>query len=203
MRMEARAPCAETESDVWESTYMIMGLWTGSGLRWRQRVALKLWIWKKKMERLVRVDMGIPRLVSKLPERILVDGREREFVGIDVGNPHAVYFCPDVDSLDLEKIGPAYECHPRFPDRVNTEFTRIIDRKHIQMRVWERGSGETWACGTGATACAVAAMMSGLVEDSVEVRLKGGNLQIRWDRTEGHVYMTGPAVEVFCGEIVV
>ena len=71
------------------------------------------------------------------------------------------------------------------------------------MRVWERGSGETWACGTGATACAVAAMMSGLVEDSVEVRLKGGNLQIRWDRTEGHVYMTGPAVEVFCGEIVV
>ena len=140
---------------------------------------------------------------SKLPERILVDGREREFVGIDVGNPHAVYFCPDVDSLDLEKIGPAYECHPRFPDRVNTEFTRIIDRKHIQMRVWERGSGETWACGTGATACAVAAMMSGLVEDSVEVRLKGGNLQIRWDRTEGHVYMTGPAVEVFCGEIVV
>ena len=152
---------------------------------------------------LVRVDMGIPRLVSKLPERILVDGREREFVGIDVGNPHAVYFCPDVDSLDLEKIGPAYECHPRFPDRVNTEFTRIIDRKHIQMRVWERGSGETWACGTGATACAVAAMMSGLVEDSVEVRLKGGNLQIRWDRTEGHVYMTGPAVEVFCGEIVV
>ena len=84
----------------------------------------------------VQVDMGVPVLTS------------------DVGNPHAVYFCPEIDQLDLERIGPGYECHPRFPDRVNTEFVRIIDRKHLQMRVWERGSGETWACGTGATACA-------------------------------------------------
>ena len=147
----------------------------------------------------VRVDMGIPRLMSRLPEPILVDGREQEFIEIDVGNPHAVYFCQDIDGLDLEKIGPAYECHPRFPDRVNTEFTRIIDRKHIQMRVWERGSGETWACGTGATACAVAAMMSGLVENSVEVRLKGGILHIQWDRVGGHVFMTGPAAFICDG----
>ncbi len=151
----------------------------------------------------VRIDMGIPRLMSRLPEPILVDGREQEFIEIDVGNPHAVYFCQDIDGLDLQKIGPAYECHPRFPDRVNTEFTRIIDRKHIQMRVWERGSGETWACGTGAAACAVAAMMSGLVENSVEVRLKGGILHIQWDRVGGHVFMTGPAVEVYCGEIII
>lgn len=149
----------------------------------------------------VKVDMGIPKLISGLPEKIVVDGTEQEFVGIDVGNPHAVYFCRDIDGLDLKKIGPAYECHPRFPGRVNTEFTQIVDRKHIRMRVWERGSGETLACGTGATACAVAAMMSGLTEDSVEVELKGGSLQIQWDRAGEHVFMTGPAVEVFSGEI--
>ncbi len=151
----------------------------------------------------VQVDMGVPVLTSELPERIVAGGMEQEFVGIDVGNPHAVYFCPEIDQLDLERIGPGYECHPRFPDRVNTEFVRIIDRKHLQMRVWERGSGETWACGTGATACAVAAMMLGLTEDAVEVQLKGGCLQIRWDRESGHAFMTGPAVEVFCGEIEV
>lgn len=148
-----------------------------------------------------RVDMGEPRLVSSLPEKIVVDGREREFVGINVGNPHAVYCCDDIDELDLEKIGPAFECHPRFPDRVNTEFIHIIDRKHIQMRVWERGSGETLACGTGATASAVAGAMLGLTEDTVEVQLKGGKLIIEWDRKSGHVFMTGPAVEVFHGEI--
>lgn len=149
----------------------------------------------------VQVDMGIPKLNSKLPERITVEGKELEFVGIDVGNPHAVYFLREIDRLELEKIGPAYECHPRFPDRVNTEFVQIVDRRHIRMRVWERGSGETWACGTGATACAVAAMMSGLAEDQVEVQLKGGNLQIYWNRESGHAFMTGPAVEVFQGEI--
>ena len=106
-----------------------------------------------------------------------------------------------MDGLDLEKIGPDFENHERFPDRVNSEFVRVIDREHVQMRVWERGSGETWACGTGATACAVASMMHGLVEDEVEVQLRGGNLQIRWDRESGHVFMTGPAVEVFNGEI--
>ena len=104
-------------------------------------------------------------------------------------------------SLDLEKIGPAFEMHERFPDRVNSEFIRVIDRRHLQMRVWERGSGETWACGTGATASAVASMMLGLVENTVEVQLIGGNLEITWDRESGHVYMTGPAVEVFTGEI--
>lgn len=151
----------------------------------------------------VQVDMGVPALTSRLPEKILVEGREQQFVGIDVGNPHAVYFCPEIEHLDLEKIGPGYENHSRFPDRVNTEFVRILDRRHLQMRVWERGSGETWACGTGATASAVAAVMMGLAEDMVEVQLKGGRLQIRWDRESGHAFMTGPAVEVFWGEIEV
>lgn len=150
----------------------------------------------------VKVDMGIPTLTSELPETIVVDGKNLEFTGIDVGNPHAVYYVEDVDGLDLEAIGPAFETHERFPDRVNTEFVRLIDRKHIQMRVWERGSGETWACGTGATACAVASMMLGLVDDAVEVQLRGGNLLIEWDRASGHVYMTGGATEVFRGEII-
>lgn len=150
----------------------------------------------------VKVDMGIPTLTSELPEAIVVDGKNLQFTGIDVGNPHAVYYVDDVDGLNLEQIGPAFETHERFPDRVNTEFVRLIDRAHIQMRVWERGSGETWACGTGATACAVASMMLGLVDDAVEVQLRGGNLLIEWDRASGHVYMTGGATEVFRGEII-
>ena len=149
----------------------------------------------------VKVDMGVPELTSELPETITVSGEKLEFVGISVGNPHAVYYRDEIESLDLEKIGPAFEHHERFPDRVNTEFIRVIDRSHIQMRVWERGSGETWACGTGATASAVASMMLGLVEDSVEVQLRGGNLRIEWDRRSSHVFMTGPATEVFHGEI--
>ncbi|MDD3251823.1 MAG: diaminopimelate epimerase [Lachnospiraceae bacterium] len=149
----------------------------------------------------VTVDMGVPELTSELPEPICVDGENLTFTGISVGNPHAVYYRDDVDSLDLEKIGPAFEHHERFPDRVNSEFIRIIDRKHMQMRVWERGSGETWACGTGATASAVASMMLGLVDDTVEVQLRGGCLEIFWDRESGHAFMTGPAVEVFHGEI--
>ncbi len=148
------------------------------------------------------VDMGVPRLISDLPEKIFVEGREQTFVGISVGNPHAVYFRSGIDELDLEKIGPGYENHERFPERVNTEFVQVIDRGCVRMRVWERGSGETWACGTGATACAAACMLMGYTDDTVRVRLRGGTLTIRWDRSgSGHIFMTGPAVEVFCGEI--
>ena len=116
----------------------------------------------------VKVDMGVPKLTSELPEN--PDRRKNPGIYRNrCGNPHAVYYVDDVDCLDLEKIGPAYEMHERFPDRVNSEFIRVIDRTHLQMRVWERGSWETWACGTGATASAVASMMLGLVEDTVEV----------------------------------
>ena len=149
---------------------------------------------------MIRVDMGEPEVTSQLPEKITVSGKDLEFVGISVGNPHAVYFMDEIDSLDLEKIGPAFETHTRFPDRVNTEFVRIIDREHIQMRVWERGSGETWACGTGATASAVASVLMGYTEQKVDVALKGGHLLIEWDRESNHVYMTGPTAEVFHGE---
>lgn len=147
------------------------------------------------------VDMGRVELTSDLPEKIVVDGSEQEFVGISTGNPHAVYFRKDIDSLDLEKIGSAYENHSRFPNRVNSEFARIVDRSHIRMRVWERGSGETLACGTGAVAVAVAAALMGYADNRVDVSLKGGTLTIFWDRESGRAYMTGPAVEVFNGEI--
>lgn len=148
------------------------------------------------------VDMGEPVLTSELPEEISVEGKKWEFTGIDVGNPHAVYFLDEIDSLNLEQMGPAFEFHDRFmPDRVNSEFIRVIDRTHIQMRVWERGSGETWACGTGATASAMAAILLGLTEDEVLVSLRGGDLKIRLDRESGHLFMTGPAVEVFHGAI--
>ncbi len=148
----------------------------------------------------ITVDMGEGRLTSALPEAITVNGQEQSFVGISTGNPHAVLFLPEIDSLDLEKIGPSYEFHPRFqPERVNTEFIRVIDRTHLQMRVWERGSGETWACGTGATASVLAAIQMGYIEDQAEVALRGGTLTIRLDRKTNHLFMTGPAVEVFSG----
>lgn len=152
--------------------------------------------------RRLTVDMGEARLTSELPEPINVDGRDYSFVGISVGNPHAVYFMDSIDDLRLDRIGPSFEMHPRFqPDRVNTEFIQLVDRNHIRMRVWERGSGETWACGTGATASAAAAILLGYTEDEVEVELRGGKLRIRLDRESGHLFMTGSAVEVFRGDI--
>lgn len=149
----------------------------------------------------VSVDMGEPELTSELPEPIAIEGKSYEFVGISVGNPHAVYVMDEIDHLDLEKIGPGFEHHQRFPDRTNSEYIQILDRSHIKMRVWERGSGETWACGTGATASAVAGILLGHLDDKVEVTLKGGTLVIEWNRETNHVFMTGPAVEVFHGEI--
>lgn len=149
----------------------------------------------------ITVDMGIPEVTSQLPESIRVSGADYEFIGISVGNPHAIYYMDGIDELDLESIGPAFENHERFPERTNSEFIEVINKNYIRMRVWERGSGETWACGTGATASAVASALSGRTEDTVEVELKGGNLTIHWDREgSGHVFMTGPAVEVFQGE---
>lgn len=148
----------------------------------------------------VTVDMGEPELTSLLPEPICVDGKDYEFVGISVGNPHAVYFMEDIDSLDLERIGSAFEHHERFPERTNTEFIQLVDRSHIRMRVWERGSGETMACGTGACAALVAAVLNHKAGPIAAVKLRGGALTVCWDQEDGHVYMTGPAVTVFEGE---
>lgn len=150
---------------------------------------------------MITVDMGVPKLTSKLPEGICVRGQNYEFTGISMGNPHAVYYMDEIDSLDLEKTGPDFETHLRFPERTNSEFVQVVDKGLIRMRVWERGSGETYACGTGAAACAVASALRGFTLDKAQVRLKGGSLFIDWDRKgSGHVFLTGPATEVFEGE---
>ena len=130
-----------------------------------------------------------------------VDGKTWNITAVSMGNPHCVTFVDDVDSLDLEKLGPHFENHPVFPERVNTEFVRVIDDHTLQMRVWERGSGETWACGTGACATAVAACLNGYCKkgDDITVHLRGGDLVIRY--TDDTVIMTGPASTVFEGTV--
>ena len=160
----------------------------------------------------VKVNMGAPVLkASDIP--VIADGEEviseqievgeeiYNMTCVSMGNPHAVVFVKDVASLPLEKIGPMFENHVRFPKRINTEFVKVLDSETIEMRVWERGTGETLACGTGACASAVACVLNGLTGEEVTVKLLGGNLQIRWDRSENLVYMTGPASTVFEGEI--
>lgn len=179
---------------------------TKSGIKY-----LDLTVENKKVK-LVRVNMGAPVLEPKsIPmvyegERVISQpfnvGQDiYEITAVSMGNPHAVVYMEDVKNLPLEEIGPKFEKHPAFPESVNTEFVRVIDRRTVEMRVWERGSGETLACGTGACAVAVASVLNGYTEDEVMVRLLGGDLKIFWDRTENLVYMTGPAEVVFEGEI--
>ena len=161
---------------------------------------------------LVKVDMGKPKLEADLipiisereqviDEPIEVDGKEYHMTGVSMGNPHAVIYVDDVKGLDLEKIGPKFENHERFPKRINTEFVHCIDRQTVEMRVWERGSGETLACGTGACAVAVSSILNNLTDTQVTVKLLGGDLQIEWDREKDRVFMTGPATVVFDGVI--
>jgi diaminopimelate epimerase len=160
----------------------------------------------------VCVNMGSPELCPKnipinseldrfIQEPITVDGKEYKVTGVSMGNPHAITYIDDVDTLEIEKIGPKFENHEMFPKRINTEFAQIVDRGTIKMRVWERGAGETLACGTGACATMVAANLSDLVDDSVDLVLIGGTLNIRWDKEENNIYMTGPARFVFDGVI--
>ena len=159
---------------------------------------------------LVKVDMGKPMLrpeevpvVSEkeevIDEPITVDGQEYRMTCVSMGNPHAVIFMDDIEHLEIEKIGPKFEHHERFPNRVNTEFVKVLDRQTASMRVWERGSGETLACGTGACAVAVACILGGYTENKVTVKLLGGDLLIEWYREQNKIYMTGPAEVVFDG----
>ena len=160
----------------------------------------------------VRVNMGSPILEPELiPVRALgetvvnepieVQGKQYRMTCVSMGNPHAVIFMDGVRELPIEKIGPSFENHAVFPERTNTEFVEVLDRKNVFMRVWERGTGETLACGTGCCATAVACILNGLTQDEVTVKLLGGELEIEWDRAENTVYMTGPAETVFEGEI--
>ena len=173
---------------------------------------LKLQIESGKVSR-VRVNMGEPILVpEQIPveadrepvvmEPVKVCDREWKMTCVSMGNPHAVIFIDTpVREFGLEAVGPSFECHPRFPKRTNTEFVRILGPDRMEMRVWERGSGETFACGTGACASAVAAVLNGFCKRQVTVELLGGDLEIEWKEMDGCVYMTGAATTVFDGEI--
>ena len=180
--------------------------------------------------RKVRVDMGVPVLLpEKIPvvmpegpgdgrsgteksvtkesgERICRDlpvtvaGKEYRMTCVSMGNPHAVVF-EDPDILEIEKIGPLFENHEAFPERTNTEFVKVLDRSSVRMRVWERGTGETLACGTGCCAVCAACVLNDLTDRKITVRVPGGELEIEWDEASGHIFMTGPAETVFTGEI--
>lgn len=161
----------------------------------------------------ITVDMGEPELIAKnipivsenekvVSEDITVDGKNYQITGVSMGNPHAIVYYDGIQDMKIEEIGPKFECHERFPRRINTEFVEVIDRQHVSMRVWERGAGETLACGTGACAVAVACVLNGLTESEVKVTLLGGDLTIRWDKESNHVFMTGPAETVYTGEIL-
>ena len=159
----------------------------------------------------VKVNMGKPELTAKdvpvvsvheqvIDEEIIVKGKSYRMTCVSMGNPHAVVFMDDVEHLAIEEIGPYFENHERFPNRTNTEFVQVIDDSHVKMRVWERGTGETLACGTGCCATAVACVLNRLTGAHVTVQVLGGEIEIYWDQKENLVYMTGPAVTVLEGE---
>lgn len=165
----------------------------------------------------VRVNMGAPVLrASEVPvlsdneqvvdEEITVNGQAYRMTCVSMGNPHAVVFVDDIDDMakfEIEKIGPYFENHKRFPERTNTEFVKVIDKNTVQMRVWERGTGETLACGTGCCATTAACVLNGRTNTKVNVKVPGGEILCEWDREENIVYMTGPAVTVFEGSVEV
>lgn len=162
--------------------------------------------------RSVKVNMGAPILEAEqipvisdremvIHEPIMVKKKQYEVTCVSMGNPHAVVFVEDVENLELAGIGPYFENHDKFPKRINTEFVKVTDRSHVEMRVWERGTGETLACGTGCCATVVACVLNGLTNHKVTVKVLGGEMQIEWDREENLIYMTGPAETVFDGVI--
>lgn len=173
----------------------------------------KLWL-KTKQGKVTgaMVSMGIPILeADKIPiisghctvvdESIVINHMEYRITGVSMGNPHAVIFVKSVKGIDLNRLGPAFEYHGRFPRRINVEFAEVLDRDTVKMRVWERGAGETLACGTGACAVTVASILNHLTERRVKVKLLGGDLDVEWREDDNTVYMSGPAEEVFDGEI--
>ncbi|NJD01251.1 MAG: diaminopimelate epimerase [Ruminiclostridium sp.] len=161
---------------------------------------------------LVRVDMGepvlkpkdIPVLIDKdlfVSEPVIIDGQVYKVTCVSMGNPHAVTYVDDVARFPLEIVGPKMEKHQLYPRKINSEFVQLIDRKTLKMRVWERGAGETLACGTGACAVLVATVLNGLCDRKATIKLLGGDLYVEWDEQDNHVYMTGSATKVFDGEI--
>ena len=159
-----------------------------------------------------KVNMGSPILIAKdipvitdsekvIAQDIEVNGKTYQMTCVSMGNPHAIVYVDSTDDLKIQEIGPYFEMNERFPEQVNTEFVQVVDRKNLKMRVWERGSGETLACGTGACASLVATVLNGLCDDTAVLHLIGGDLKITWDQNADIVYMEGPATTVFTGEI--
>ncbi|MBI3303414.1 MAG: diaminopimelate epimerase [Deltaproteobacteria bacterium] len=191
------------------------GLARANPLKVDTDAGLKILFLELKNDRVSRVmvDMGEPILDGpRIPvaatgqvigQLLEVDGKSYRVTCVSMGNPHCVTFVDAVEPLEPEKIGPRFEHHPFFPKRVNTEFIQVVSPTELNMRVWERGSGETWACGTGACAAAVAAALNHKAGRRVTVHLRGGDLEIEWRAEDNHVYMTGPAEEVFEGTIEV
>lgn len=147
----------------------------------------------------VRVDMGIPE-ISRSSETLMIDNESFSFTRVSTGNPHAVIFVDDAENFDVEKYGKKIECHPVFPNRTNTEFAQVLSGDRIRMRVWERGAGETMACGTGACATLAAAAFNGYTGRKAFLDLNGGSLLIEWDENNNHIYQEGPAEFVFEGK---
>ncbi len=220
-----RSRDADFRMDVYNNDGALVEM-CGNGIR-----CLASYIWKRRLSRkktldietlagvirpekmgggLVRVDMGVPVLEGRsIPVRadgiikrrpIKAAGKTFRITCVSMGNPHAVVFVKDVDSFAVQRYGPLIEKNPFFPKRTNVEFVQVLSRRRIRMRVWERGSGETLACGTGACASMVASRLSGLVDRSLTVEVKGGALRTQW-AIDGRVYMTGPAVEVYSGDL--
>ncbi len=163
--------------------------------------------------KLIKVGMGTPELRTEMipavydtetiiAKPITVDGKEWEGTCVSMGNPHVVLFVDNVKDMDLETIGPKFENHPMFPNRTNAEFVKVIDTQSVEMRVWERGTGETLACGTGCCATAVACILNGKTDNKVLVKVLGGEILVEWDRESNEIYMTGPGEFVFEGEIL-
>jgi diaminopimelate epimerase len=174
-----------------------------------QKVSLKV---KDGVVETVTVDMGEPVLSGLqipvaidaepvLDQPIEADGTEFKFTAVSMGNPHAVIYVDDAVSFDLGTWGPKLEVHPLFPRKVNVEFATVVDRGHVDMRVWERGAGPTLACGTGACATLVSSVLNGVTDRSAWISLKGGDLFIEWNEEDNHVYMTGPAQVVYTGSV--
>lgn len=182
-----------------------VSLMTGGGLK-----QLELNVEDGKVKS-VRVDMGAPELRPELipvnlpgemvmGHRLQVGSSVYEIHCVSMGNPHCIVFVKDPDLVDVEQVGSLLENHPIFPHRANIEFVQVVDRQHLRMRVWERGSGETLACGTGACASLVAAVLTGRADRRVSMELLGGTLELEWAFDDGHVYQEGPAKFVFDGE---
>lgn len=211
--MEAKQKCVEMEFDAYGKFVYDKGLTDKTTITVETLAGIK--VLKLNVEegkvKTVRVDMGEPILDPKLIPvvaeskpvtnlEIKVEERKFLFTCVSMGNPHAITAIKDTKNFDVEKYGKVLEVDEHFPKRCNIEFIEILDKEHIKMRVWERGAGETLACGTGACAVAVACHLNGKTQRKVEVELLGGTLEIEWNKEDNHVYMTGPATIVFEGE---